>query len=262
LIALIAVSPIGAQLPPDTIAASTAPTLQLRMVESDAGDAGVPVSSHSGKGFVVEVTDSTGATVPEAAVAFRLPEGGPTGTFADGSHASVTYTDAAGRARISGILWGNTAGAAELRITAAKGPAHAGLLLQQTLTPLSAAPTPATPVQPGTLKASAPKSVNPAINPAVNPMIVVTARSGASAPVTQAVLPKDGPKEGPKDQPAVTITNASPGHQPHSKKWLIIALVAVGAGAGAAFAFQGKGSPATPATPSLSIGSPTISVGH
>jgi hypothetical protein len=248
LIALVTVSPIGAQLPPDAIAAST---LQLRLVESDAGDAGVPVSSHSGKGFVVEVTDATGATVPEAAVAFRLPESGPTGTFADGSHAAVTYTDAGGRARISGILWGSTAGAAELRITAAKGPAHAGLLLQQTLMPLSAAPTP---VQPGTLKASAPKSVNPA----VNPTIVVTARSGASSPAAPAVLPKAGPK----DQPAVTITNASPGHQPHSKKWLIIALVAVGAGAGAAFAFQGKGSSATPATPSLSIGSPTISIGH
>jgi hypothetical protein len=206
------------------------------LVESDAG---VPVNSRSVKGFVVEVTDATGATVPEAAVAFRLAESGPTGTFADGSHAAVAYTDAAGRARMPGILWGNSAGAAELRITAAKGSAHAGLLLQQALTS-TGVPL----VQPGTLKTSAP-----------SPAIVVTARSGASTPVTPAAAPKV--------EPAVTITNASPGHAPHSnKKWLIIALVAVGAGAGAAFAFKGKGSPSTPSTPGLSIGSPTISVGH
>jgi hypothetical protein len=103
--------------------------------------------------------------------------------------------------------------------------------------------------QPGVLKPSVVKAAEPAI--------LVTARSGASAPVTPLV-----PAAAPKEEPAVTITNASPGHAPHSnKKWLIIALVAVGAGAGAAFALKGKGSPSTPSTPGLSIAANGINVG-
>jgi hypothetical protein len=231
LTVLITVTPIGAQLPPAVSG------LQLRLLESDPA---APVGSRSTKGFTVEVTDAAGA-VADAAVAFRLPENGPTGAFADGSHAAVAYTDAAGRAHISGILWGTTAGAAELRITAAKGAAHAGLLLEHTLTSRTAM------AQPGVLK--------PSVVTAAEPAILVTARSGASAPIAPAASPKD-------EVPSVTVTNASPGQQPHSKKWLIVLLVAAGGAAGAAFAFKGKGTPSAPSTPSLSIGSPTISIGH
>src|SRR5882762_4659709 len=92
LIPLIAVLPIQAQLP--QAPAGTDATLQLRVIES------------SPTKFLVEVTDSAAASVSGAAVAFRLPYTEPTGTFADGSHAVVVYTDSNGRAVISGMHWG------------------------------------------------------------------------------------------------------------------------------------------------------------
>ena len=85
LIPLIAVLPIRAQLPPAPAAAEA--TLQVRVVESSVNQ------------FMVEITDGSAAPVDGAAVAFRLPDSDPIGTFADGSHASVVYTDINGRAR-------------------------------------------------------------------------------------------------------------------------------------------------------------------
>jgi hypothetical protein len=266
LIPLLVVSPIGAQVPETTAAA-----LQLRLLQSDPA---VTVNSRSAQGFLVEATDANGAPVPEAAIALRLPESGPSGTFADGSHSAVVYTDAAGRAHLTGILWGGIAGTAELRLTVAKGSAHAGLLLEQTLNAASSSasvPAPAIqaalektpgpvvaiaapkPVQPGTLPAPAPAVLPPSV-------IIATAHSGASSPVLPAAAKPDNADKQP---PSVSVTSASPGAYPShsSKKWVIIALIAVGAGAGAAFAFKGKGS--TPAAaPGLSIGAPSISVGH
>jgi hypothetical protein len=265
LIPLLVVSPIGAQVPETTAA------LQLRLLQSDPA---VAVNSRSAQGFLVEATDANGAPVPEAAIALRLPESGPSGTFADGSHSAVVYTDAAGRAHLTGILWGSIAGIAELRLTAAKGSAHAGLLLEQTVNAAgSSASVPAPAIQaapekiPATVVTAAPKPVQPGTlpppAPAVQPpsVIIATAHSGASSPVLPAAAKSD---KGDKQPPSVSVTSASPGAYPShssSKKWIIIALIAVGAGAGAAFAFKGKGS--TPAAaPGLSIGAPSISVGH
>lgn len=267
LIPLLVVSPIGAQVPETTTAA-----LQLRLLQSDPV---VAVNSRSAQGYLVEATDANGAPVPEAAIALRLPESGPSGTFADGSHSAVVYTDAAGRAHLTGILWGGIAGTAELRITAAKGSAHAGLLLEQTLNAAASSgsvPAPAVQAAPEKIPAqvaatAAPKPAQPgtlaASSPAVQPpsVIIATAHSGASSPVVPAAAKAD---KADKQPPSVSVTSASPGAYPShssSKKWIIIALVAVGAGAGAAFAFKGKGS--TPAAaPGLSIGAPSVSVGH
>jgi hypothetical protein len=207
LIPLIAVLPIRAQLPPAP--AGTETTLQLRIVESSANK------------FMVEVTD--GAAVPAAgvAVAFRLPDTDPAGTFADGSQATV-------------------------RITAAKGAAHAGLIVEQPIAAnVVAVPVPKAVPQPGILQPPPAKIVK------AEPIPV--AHSGASTPVAAA----------PPPSVSVTNTNASPGETAHSsKKWLVVLLVAGAAGAGAAFAFKGKGASAAPAAPSLSIGNPSISIGH
>jgi len=119
LIPLIAVLPIRAQLPPAPAAAEA--TLQVRVVESSVNQ------------FMVEITDGSAAPVDGAAVAFRLPDSDPIGTFADGSHASVVYTDINGRARVSGIQWNRTSGVATVRITAVKGASHAGLILEQAI---------------------------------------------------------------------------------------------------------------------------------
>jgi hypothetical protein len=240
LIPLIAVLPIRAQLPPAP--AGTGATLQLRMVESSANK------------FMVEVTDGAAVPAAGAAVAFRLPDTDPAGTFADGSHATVVYTDINGRAQVAGIQWNRTSGVATVRITAAKGGAHAGLIVEQPIAanvvavPVArAVPQPAVAqpavAQPGVLQPPA---------KIVKAEPIAVAHSGASTPVAPA----------PPPSVSVTNTSASPGETTHSsKKWLVILLVAGAAGAGAAFAFKGKGASAAPAAPSLSIGNPSISIG-
>jgi len=229
LIPLIAVLPIRAQLPPAPAGAEA--TLQVRVLES------------SGSRFLVEVTDAAAAPVAGAAVAFRLPDSDPIGTFADGSHATVVYTDTNGRARVDGIHWNRTSGSATVRITAAKGGAHAGLILDQAIsTSVVPVPVAKTAPQPGVLKPVQAKVVTPAAS---------VARSGASAPASS-------------EPPHVSVTSASPGEAPHSssKKWLVLLLVAGAAGAGAAFAMKGKSASSAAPTPSLSIGNPSISIGH
>jgi hypothetical protein len=236
LIPLIAVLPIRAQLPPAP--SSTEATLQLRMVESSPNK------------FAVEVTDGAAKPAAGAAVAFRLPDIDPAGTFADGSHAAVVYTDINGRAQIAGIQWNRTSGVASVRITAAKGAAHAGLIVEQPIAPnvvavpvAKAVPQPAV-AQPGVLQPPA---------KIVKAEPIAVAHSGASTPVAPA----------PPPSVSVTNTKASPGETAHSsKKWLVVLLVAGAAGAGAAFAFKGKGASAAPSAPSLSIGNPSISIGH
>jgi len=256
LIPLIAVSPIRAQLPaPSTAApapAATEVTLQLRVLESSANK------------FAVEVTDGAALPTAGAAVAFRLPDTDPTGTFADGSHAAVVYTDINGRAQITGIRWSQSSGVATVRITAAKGAAHAGLIVEQPIAPgvvpVSVAKVVPQPVvnqpgvnQPGVNQpgVNQPGVLQPPPTKTVKAEPIAIAHSGASTPVA------------PAPPPSVSVTNASPGEQPHSsKKWLVILLVAGAAGAGAAFAFKGKGASAAPAAPSLSIGNPSVSIGH
>jgi hypothetical protein len=66
--------------------------------------------------------------------------------------------------------------------------------------------------------------------------------------------------------PSVSITNtgASPGKNSHNSKtkWIIAAVAVAGAG-GAMMAMKGgKGGAPAAAAPSLSIGTPSISVGH
>jgi hypothetical protein len=245
LIPLIAVLPIRAQLPPAPSGMEA--TLQLRIVESSANK------------FMVEVTDGAAVPAAGAAVAFRLPDSDPAGTFADGSHATVVYTDINGRAQVAGVQWNRTSGTATVRITAAKGSAHAGLIVEQPIAanvvavpmakavpqPAVARPAVARPAvaQPGVLQPPA---------KIVKAEPIAVAHSGASTPVVPA----------PPPSVSVTNTNASPGETAHSsKKWLVILLVAGAAGAGAAFAFKGKGASAAPAAPSLSIGNPSISIG-
>jgi hypothetical protein len=231
LIPLIAVLPIAAQLPPAATAAEA--TLQLRVLESSANK------------FAVEVTDGAAVPTAGAAVAFRLPDSDPIGTFADGSHAAVVYTDVNGRAQIAGIQWNRASGVATVRITAAKGAAHAGLILEQAIaTSVVSVPVAKAVPQPGVPRTPEAKIVK------AEPIAI--AHSGASTPTVAA------------PPPSVSVTNASPGEAPHSssKKWLVIALIAGAAGAGAAFAMKGKSGSTAAAAPSLSIGNPSISIGH
>src|SRR5690242_10950748 len=103
------------------------PALQIQLVDSSANPA--PVPSRSNGGFTVAITDPAGSPVADAVVAVRLPDSGATGSFADGTHAAVAYTDHSGRAHIDRLVWGDQTGTAAVRITATKGTAHAGMLL-------------------------------------------------------------------------------------------------------------------------------------
>jgi hypothetical protein len=268
---LIALQPIWAQT---TSAGPSEPdrqaTLQLHVVD----DPGPAVRySASGKGYTVRVTDSTGALIAEAAVAFRLPE--QTGHFPDGTRALVVYTDARGRASFPAIYW-ESAGSVELRLTAAKGTSHAGLLIQQKMEPelgaVSTAPIeatappvvkPAPPPEPEVLvKTPQPGTVSKPLADIV-PMVV----SRTSVPMTSNPTSASGAAQGSSREPTVSITNSPTGagsSRDLHKKWLVLAAVGAGLGLGAVLALKGHsaGGSTTTTSSGVSIGTPTISVGH
>lgn len=98
--------------------------LLIRIVEGEG--AVYPIGSRATRGVTVQVTDETGKPVDNAAVVFRLPEDGPTGTFSSGMPTEVVPTGADGRANVWGMQWNRVTGPLEVRITAAKGQARAG----------------------------------------------------------------------------------------------------------------------------------------
>ncbi len=256
--------------------------LQIRMVDAD--NASARIGSRSNQGFTVEVTDAAGRVVRDAAVIFRLPDSGPSGRFADGTLAAVTYADADGKARVSDIRWDDTPGLVMLRVTAAKGTAHAGLLFEQTLsaaaTPVSAAAArQSVPVQPSL---PVPASVQTSQPPSA-PVAVIRQRAPATRPAVPGNLPAvsvtnngetddDSPDANVPSRhmvgaanalegaPDVSITSSGAASGGHSKaKW--IAVIAVAAGAGVALALVRKGSSSSSSS-GITIGSPTVSVGH
>lgn len=264
-------SPIAASSPAagDTAVQSSAPAnavdntdLQLRVVEGAGTEA--LINSISSKGIVVSVTNVSGAPVPDAAVALRLPDSGATGTFADGSHTTVAYTDATGKAQFTGLHWNQTPGEVAMRVTATKGTSHAALLLSETLT---SAPSTTAVVHP----AAAPQIASPSVTittPQTAKAVPATAvpqpgQPAIAQPVAQSgASPAMTPIPPAKPEPTVTVTGASPDSTPHSgkTKWFIIAAV-VAAGAGAGIALAGKGKSSTSTASAITIGTPSVSVG-
>lgn len=252
--------------------------LHIRVVE------GHDAARATAQPITVAVTDGHGAPVSNATVLFRLPPDSPTGLFSDGSRVSVVYTDMEGHAAVKDIQWSASSGTAVVRVTASKGTAHAGLLIEQVLAPSKNSAT--------VMPAESP-AVQPALaasNPAPeNAKIVHSAEVGqpaavlqqpetpAQTPIARASKPirisSDGttlPNASRSEEPTVQITTNRPvqltGASGKSKKWLWIGIGGAAA-AGMAFAFVGKGgagsnSSGTPGAPSLSIGTPSVSIGH
>jgi hypothetical protein len=254
LMPLLVMQPLSAQTP----AATPAVDLQIHLVAKEGG----------AKGFTVQVTDLAGAGVSDAAVVLRLPDEGFSGKFADGSRAAIAYTDAAGRAEIGNVQWDAGAGRITMKLTATKGTAHAGMLVEQTVTTVQTTPpaaqAPAIASSPAPVSSPAPAPV-PTPVPAAStvpapgqPMVSVRQPAAVARPSTQAAL-----------EPTVSVTNGPGNHEVHSgggshKKWIILAVV-VAAGAGAGMAMAGKGksnSSSSSSSSSLSIGTPSVSVGH
>jgi len=120
----IAVSLTTYLLPASTI-------IQLRVVEGEG--AIYTVGSRATRGLSVLVTDANGKPVEGAAVSFRLPDDGPGGVFAGGSRTQTVTTQADGKAAVWGMQWNKTPGPFEIRITATKDEARAGLISAQSL---------------------------------------------------------------------------------------------------------------------------------
>jgi len=184
--------------------------------------------------LTVEVTDETGGPVAGAAVSFQLPPEGPSGLFSNGLRTDLVLTDASGRAAIHSVQLNRTGGQFRIRITAVKEQARAGAVCLQYIGPST--PAASTKTGPGATPQTTPKSGE--ITPTATAQR--TAKSGE-----------------------ITPTTAKMGSGSH-KKWLMLAAI-VAAGAGAAFVGASRASGSSKSTVSssvVSIGTPTITIGH
>jgi hypothetical protein len=182
------------------ICANASVIVQLKVVDGEGTVS--RTGTRATRGLTVLVTDETGKPVDMAAVSFRLPDEGASGTFSSGLRTEIVTTGPDGRASVWGMQWNKTPGPVEIRVTAIKEQARAGLISTQYLS----------------------DSVAP--------------RSGG-----------DG-----------VFTASHGGH-----KWLWLAALAAGAAGGGAAYVLSKGSTAPPnvsPVTGLSIGSPSIIVGH
>lgn len=103
--------------------------VQLQVVEGE-GITYQP-GTRATRGITVLVTDEAGKPVNMAAVSFRLPDQGATGTFSSGLRTEVVTTGPDGRASVWGMKWNNTPGTVQVRITAVKDQARAGIISTQ-----------------------------------------------------------------------------------------------------------------------------------
>lgn len=105
--------------------------VQLKIVEGEGTV--YRTGTRATRGLTVLVTDETGKPVADAAVSFRLPEDGPSGVFNSGLRTEVITTGADGKATVWGMQWNKNSGPFEIRITAVKDQARAGLISTQYL---------------------------------------------------------------------------------------------------------------------------------
>jgi hypothetical protein len=105
--------------------------VQLKVLEGDG--AVYRTGARAARGLTVLVTDETGKPVERAAVSFRLPEEGASGVFSSGLRTEVVTTGPDGRATVWGMQWNKTSGPVEIRITAIKDQARAGIVSTQYL---------------------------------------------------------------------------------------------------------------------------------
>jgi hypothetical protein len=182
------------------ISANASVIVQLTVVEGDG--ATYQPGSRATRGLTVEVTDEAGKPLDMAAVSFRLPEQGASGTFSTGLRTEVVTTGPDGRASVWGMKWNSTPGSVQIHITAVKDQARAGIVSTQYLSDKA---TPSSGGQ-GEFKAS---------------------------------------------------------HGGHKWMWLLAAAAAAGGGAGFALMRSSGSSPTTnPAVAGISIGAPSVTVGH
>ena len=119
------------------VPSNAAVIVQLKVAEGDG--AVYRTGARATRGLTVLVTDETGKPLEHAAVSFRLPEEGPGGVFSSGLRTEVVTTGPDGRATVWGMQWNKTPGPVEIRITAIKDQARAGIISTQYLSDALAA---------------------------------------------------------------------------------------------------------------------------
>jgi hypothetical protein len=108
------------------ITANASVIVQLKVVEGDGMV--YRTGSRATRGLTVLVTDENGKPLDMASVSFRLPDDGATGTFSSGLRTEIVTTGPDGRAAVWGMQWNKTPGVVEMRITAVKEQARAGII--------------------------------------------------------------------------------------------------------------------------------------
>jgi hypothetical protein len=103
--------------------------LNIRILEGEGAIHGA--GSKDTRPIVIQITDEIGQPVPGAAVSFRMPEEGPSGTFARGMKTDIATTTADGRAATYGATWNAEPGPLQVRVTAIKGQSRAGTVVSQ-----------------------------------------------------------------------------------------------------------------------------------
>lgn len=209
--------------------------LQIKIVEGEG--AVHAAGARASKPLTVEVTDESGRPVAGAAVSFQLPPDGPSGLFSNGLRTDLVLTDSAGRAAIHSIQFNRSAGQFRIRITAVKEQARAGA------------------VSTAYISESHAESHNG-----------VTANSAKGAPAAAAPTGNTQPTSpAPAASKSGEITPTTGKMSSGGHKKLIIVAVVVAVAAGAAFAGVSKaasGSSGTVSASVVSMGTPTITIGH
>jgi len=86
VVLLLLLRPLLAQ----NVAQNDPAILLIRVV--DGAGAVYPIGSRATRGVTVQVTDEIGKPVDSAAVSFRLPDDGPSGTFSSGMRMEIVTT--------------------------------------------------------------------------------------------------------------------------------------------------------------------------
>ncbi|HEV2686975.1 MAG TPA: hypothetical protein VGV35_00435 [Bryobacteraceae bacterium] len=114
-----------------TVALNGSVIVQLKVLEGEGSV--YRTGTRATRGLTVLVTDENGKPLENAAVSFRMPDEGPSGVFGSGLRTEIVTTGPDGRATVWGMQWNKTAGTVEIRITAVKDQARAGIVSTQYL---------------------------------------------------------------------------------------------------------------------------------
>jgi len=156
-------------------------------------------------------------------VSFQLPPDGAGGLFSNGLRTDLAMTDSNGHATLHSMQLNRNAGAFRIRITAVKEQARAGIVSMQYIGEAGG---------------------------------VQSAKSGAAL----ATAPADKTESASQRSAGITPNNAKMSSGSH-KKWVILAVLAAAGGAAFAGVSHASKSSSSPNSSTVSIGTPTISVG-